>query len=164
MKFPIIPGEPHREIVAMFFDACTLWKPESGLDFMRHGGFFIAELKCGHAIAVKSDIHIRGIWIQGRPGHEQGFTMRIYSLAQEFDVGFEIAITGYFHPNEVKIVFVEPDVLAARRDGVGLLRGVVNEFAWLSQKAHVAFGFEDAEIASAVLSTNDARRGQKENE
>src|SRR5215470_5622846 len=163
MKFAVIAGQPHCEIVAVLFDACALWRPKSGLNLVRQYAFFIAELKRGHTVAVKSDIHVRRAGLQGGASHEQRFAMWIHSLAEKLDVGFEVAVTGNFHPDKVKIVFVEPDVFAARSDGVGLLRGIESELAGLVENAHIAFAFENAETARSSLGCGGLRQSQNGN-
>src|SRR5256885_5357185 len=123
------------------------WRPERGLDFARWAGFFVAELQGGHAVAVESDVDVGRIGVERRTRHEERFTVGIHAFAEKLNVGLERTVAGNFYPDEMEIVFIEPDIFPAGSDGVGLVRGVVNDLAGVEEDADVAFVFEDAEAS-----------------
>ena len=73
--------------------------------------------------------------------------MGIHAFAEKLNVGSERTVAGNFYPDEMEIVFIEPDIFPAGGDGVGFLRGVVNDFAGVEEDANVAFVLEDTEAS-----------------
>jgi len=89
--------------------------------------------------------------------------MRIGALADESDIGLQIAITGNLHPREMKVVFVEPNIFAAGCNGVRLFIGIVLKIAAAEQHADIALRVKHANLGGCIL-RGCADSGGKEKE
>ncbi len=146
-ELTVVSSEPHDEVIAMLFNFQTLRRPQRRLHFARDAAFLIAELQRRHSIAVHGDIDVRRIGIERRTGHKQSLAMRVHAFAKELNVSLEKTVTRDSYPDKVEIVFVKPDVFSTGGDGIGFLRGIVNDLAGVEEDADITFVFEDAEIA-----------------
>src|SRR5580765_264519 len=68
-QLAVVAGQPHREVVSMFFNAQPHWIPVRGLHFAREAGFFRAELDGGHAVSMPGDVGVNRIGVETLSDH-----------------------------------------------------------------------------------------------
>ena len=122
------------------------------MNLARERAFLVAELQGGQAAGMQCNVGVDGVGVQTLTEHQDSLLMLVPRLIQEGDVGGQRYVAGHFLPGELKRVRGQPHVLAAAGDGVGFLRSVVINGAWVQDGADVGLAFEDADGRTGILS------------